>query len=287
MKLCLHCEEVFTSQDWTCPACGFVPQISEKRLSFVTPASGDGYRPEFFAKLAQLEAGHFWFAWRNRLIIRVLRQFFPKLTNFLEVGCGTGFVLSAVADAFPTAQVSGSEYFEEGLAFAAARLPQASFYQMDARRLPFVEEFDVIGAFDVLEHIVDDEAVLTQAYRAVRPGGGIVLSVPQHRWLWSRTDEEACHVRRYTRRELLCKVEMAGFRVEYHTSFVSLLLPALAVSRRRRTQQDVRGPLCELQLPALLNAVFSTVMKLEFALTNAGLRLPAGGSLLVAGRKVG
>ena len=65
---------------------------------------------------------------------------------------------------------------------------------MDARRIPFEDEFDVIGAFDVLEHIKEDEQVLVQMHRAVKSGGGIMLTVPQHMFLWSEQDVQAHHV---------------------------------------------------------------------------------------------
>ena len=80
---------------------------------------------------------------------------------------------------------------------------------MDARRIPYEAEFDVIGAFDVIEHIYEDAAVLQQMHRAVRPGGGIIVTVPQHRFLWSKQDEFSCHFRRYTRGELMSKVSCA------------------------------------------------------------------------------
>lgn len=247
---------------------------------------GDGFRPEFFAELARQERGHFWFQGRNRLILHVLKRSFPQLSSFLEVGCGTGFVLSGVAASFPAAALSGCEYFGEGLSFAAGRVPQASLYRLDARQLPFVAEFDVIGAFDVLEHIEEDEVVLQQFHRALRPGGGIVVTVPQHRWLWSAVDDDACHVRRYTRSELAAKVAAAGFRVDYATSFVSLLLPVMALSRLRRGGEGRPDPLAELRLPPLLNRLFGAVMALEGWLIRCGVRFPCGGSLLLVGRKV-
>ena len=78
---------------------------------------------------------------------------------------------------------------------------------MDARRIPFEREFDVVGAFDVLEHIVEDEDVLGQMFKATRPGGGLLVTVPQHPFLWSASDEHAMHQRRYSRAELRRKVE--------------------------------------------------------------------------------
>jgi SAM-dependent methyltransferase len=173
--------------------------------------SSEGFQPHHFAELAQAEAGNFWFRSRNRLIIWALQRFFPKARNFLEIGCGTGFVLAGLAEANPNLEMSGSEIYSTGLGYAADRVKCAALFQMDARDIPFESEFDVIGAFDVLEHIEEDEAVLEQVFRAVTPGGGIMLTAPQHRFLWSQQDEYACHVRRYEAKELSNKVEKAGF----------------------------------------------------------------------------
>ena len=177
-------------------------------------------------------------------------------------------------------RVAGSELHAEGLPFAARRAPGAELMQMDARRIPFCAEFDVVGAFDVLEHIEEDEQVLRGIFDACRPGGGVLLTVPQHAWLWSRRDEIARHRRRYSRRELLAKLASAGFRRPWATSFVSLLLPLMALSRRRK---DVSS--AELEVGDAANRVLLAVMALERGLIRAGLRLPAGGSLLVAAHK--
>src|ERR1041384_8013479 len=119
----------------------------------------------------------------------------------MEIGCGTGYVLSGIRQAFPDLRLSGSEIFSVGLTFAAERLPGIQLYQMDARQIPFREEFDVVGAFDVLEHVTEDEEVLSQMYQATRKGGGILLTVPHHPFLWSSLDVHARHVRRYQTRE--------------------------------------------------------------------------------------
>lgn len=286
MKVCLQCSESFSGEGWNCPACGFAPRQGNGIMQFANPEPGDGFPPEAFADLARLEGGHFWFQARNRLIVRTLRRFFPAMGSFLEVGCGTGFVLSGVAEAFPATRLAGSEYFGEGLPYAAARVPRAALCQMDARRLPFVEEFEVIGAFDVLEHIAEDDQVLAAFHRALRPGGGVILTVPQHRWLWSRADDHACHIRRYGRRELAEKLQVAGFRVVYATAFVSLLLPALLLSRWLRAKgAGSYDPFAELRLPAVLNRLFAAVMAVELALIASGWRLPCGGSLLMVAEK--
>lgn len=239
----------------------------------------DGFDPALFPELAALEDRNFWFQARNRLIVHAIHQYCPRFDAFLELGCGTGQVLRAIANAFPSARMSGSELFVEGLAFARKRVPRARFMQMDATRIPFTAEFDLIGAFDVVEHIHDDTRVLFEIHRALRPGGAVILTVPQHPWLWSHQDELAHHQRRYRRGELERKLRDCGFRVAYSTSFVSLLLPLLVLSRlvARRNEDD---PLREMRISGASNAILGGVLALEFLLLRTGLRLPAGGSRL-------
>ncbi len=247
-----------------------------------------GFREEYFGALAELEASNFWFRARNDLIVWALRTYFPDRRSFLEIGCGTGFVLAGIHAADPSIELSGSEIFSAGLAFAAARVPMAHFSQMDARHIPFRDEFDVIGAFDVLEHIEDDESVIAEVGRALRAGGGFLVTVPQHPSLWSQQDVHAHHVRRYTALELRRKIEAAGFDVMRMTSFVSLLLPMLIAARLR-----ARGPraddgfdaIDELRQPRAVNIALGAFMTIERSLIRRGLSFPAGGSLLMVARK--
>jgi len=245
---------------------------------------GHGYDPAIYAELASLEDRHFWFRARNRLIVHCARKYFPRAQSLLEVGCGTGQVLRALAAAFPGARLHGSELFLEGLAFARDRAPGAQLMQMDATNIPFEDEFDVIGAFDVVEHIEDDERVLSRMHRALKRGGGAIFTVPQHPWLWSEQDVLACHVRRYERGELEAKLRKCGFRVVHSTSFVTILLPALAVSRRAVRQRDA-DPLREMRIGNITNTLLDIVLRGECALLRTGVRLPVGGSRLVVASK--
>ena len=88
-----------------------------------------------FNELAEKEAGHWWFRSRNRILLWVLKKYVGSFENFLEVGCGTGFVLSAIHNSYPTAELHGSEYFEEGLTHARRRVPSANFSKLDARKM--------------------------------------------------------------------------------------------------------------------------------------------------------
>jgi len=226
MKKCLACGAAYPSSDPGCTACGAQPNKQEGFTAYAPALAhgGGGFKASYFADLAGLEAGHFWFRARNRLIIWALGEYCPEFRSFLEIGCGTGYVLSGMAKAYPNVQFHGSEIFTAGLAFAAGRKPTINFMQMDATNIPFVDEFDAIGAFDVLEHIEEDGQVLMQMYNALKPRGVVLLTVPQHAWLWSQVDDYSCHVRRYSANELHAKLGAAGFEILRSTSFTSVLL---------------------------------------------------------------
>jgi SAM-dependent methyltransferase len=194
--------------------------------------------------------------------------------------------LSGIREALPHLNLCGSEVFSAGLSFAAERLPGVELFQMDARRIPFREEFDVMGAFDVLEHVEEDEDVLAQMYQATRPNGGILITVPRHPFLWSPVDEYARHVRRYTARELTQKVRRAGFEVTRVTSFVSLLFPALILSRFKQSLSRAEfDPAGEFVANPSLNVFMEKILTAERALIRAGISFPAGGSLLLVARR--
>jgi SAM-dependent methyltransferase len=290
VKKCLACSANFSSSEYCCPACGFKPEVQGGFRSYAPALAqgGAGFKAAYFTELARFEAGHFWFRARNRLIIWALKRYCPDFHSFLEIGCGTGYVLSGIANAHPNAELHGSEIFTAGLIFAAVRQPTVAFMQMDARYIPFVDEFDSIGAFDVLEHIEEDERVLGQMYGALRPGGVLLLTVPQHAWLWSPVDDYACHVRRYSAKEIHLKVENAGFEILRSTSFVSVLLPVMFVSRlvQKLSGKKYADPTGELKISHWLNGIFEKMLGAELAMIINNINLPVGGSRLVVARKV-
>ena len=287
MKRCLACEAIFETADWRCPKCGYQPTLRDEIYQFTEepPDADAGFKPEYFPRLAEIEESNFWFRARNELIQWALRNYFPDAKSFFEVGCGTGFVLAGIRENFPRMRLAGSEIFIDGLAIAQTRLPNAELYQMDARRIPFEREFDVVGAFDVLEHVIEDENALAQMFNAAQPGGGLLVTVPQHRFLWSASDDYAMHQRRYARAELRKKVESAGWQIERITSFISLLLPLMIWSRMQRKRNHDFQPWREFEIGPALNKTLESILKFERMVIKTGASFPAGGSLLLIGRK--
>jgi len=274
---------------WRCASCGQVVAQSDG-ISVFAPELADtisGFDPKAFDALAAAEAKHFWFVTRNELIVGLINKFFPDARRFIEVGCGNGAVLRAVAESRSWERLVGSELHPSGLSRARERLPDAvEFVQMDARRIPAVEAFDLTGAFDVIEHIADDEAVLRGLRAATQAGGGTIIAVPQHPWLWSHLDDYAQHQRRYKRGELETKLRRCGFEVLFSSSFTALLLPIMAASRLKGWSSDNADIDRELTINPHANALLIAILRAEVRLTLAGLSWPAGGSRIVVGRAI-
>lgn len=289
MKKCLNCNTTHNESNWHCPNCGYSPDNLEGINCFASHLAKEntGFQDKYYDDLYELENKNFWFKSRNKLICWAMKRFFPNSNSFLEIGCGTGYVLSGIRDSVEDIRLIGSELFLSGIRYASNRNKDIEFYQMDARKIPFEDEFDVIGAFDVLEHIEEDEFVLAEMYRSIIHGGGIIVTVPQHPFMWSRADDCACHVRRYTVDDIKMKIEKCGFKIEKITSFVTLLFPAMMISRflmcKKKFEYDPKG---ELKINPLLNVLFYLILTLERILIIMGIQLPFGGSLLIIGRKV-
>src|SRR5439155_2220773 len=170
---------------------------------------------------------------RNRCIAAALRSLpdFQTLRDVLEVGCGTGVVLAELQRLFPAGRVVGMDLFAEGLEFARRRF-NGTLIHGDVFTHHFEQPFDLLCAFDVIEHLDDDEKILRRFWDQVRPGGHLVVTVPAHPNLWSYFDEVAYHRRRYEPAELKRKLVGAGFRVEHCTQFMAALFAPMWLKRR-------------------------------------------------------
>jgi SAM-dependent methyltransferase len=232
--------------------------------------------------LAAAEQRHFWFVSRAALLGWAMRRYFPNAHSILEVGCGTGGVTGAIRRAFPDATIVAGDADPGGLGHARRQAPHVQFLRMDAVHLPFDARFDVGGAFDVIEHLDDDGEALAALRSAVKPGGGVLITVPQHPSLWSAVDDFSRHRRRYTRAELRSKLEKAGLEIIRMTSFMTLVLPLMLLSRRTPGRFD---PERELKIPEAANACLRMLLTVERGLIALGASLPLGGSLLAIARR--
>jgi SAM-dependent methyltransferase len=118
------------------------------------------YNPQHFNALFELETRSFWFKSRNRLLKHLFAKYVGNVqARILEIGCGTGYVLAGLSE-FEGYRLLGADLYIEGLKYAKQRLPHVEFVQLDFRQTPYENEFDAVGAFDILEHIDEDTRVI-------------------------------------------------------------------------------------------------------------------------------
>ena len=261
----------------------------------VESISPGGYDPSFFEQLAKVEDRHFWFQSRNRLIFGITRKLTAKLEpgyRVLEVGCGTGNVLRVLRQACPDGTVVGLELWLDGLRFAQQR-SRGPLVQGDVRNSPFGKPFELIGMFDVLEHIPEEVETLVALREALAPGGRLMLTVPAHQYLWSYFDEAAHHCRRYSSQEIRARLVEAGFEVEFLSQFMTCIFPIVWLFRKIGARRQARGTddartlaLREFRVIPVINGLLTAMLRLETFWLSRGWRLPIGTSLIVVARKL-
>jgi len=244
------------------------------------------YPEEGFAITDDIDGKSFWMRSRNRTFGRELERLVAgrDAPRVLEIGCGNGSFLKHVSSTVK-AEFTGSEIYSSGVESARKKLPGVRVLQLDATRMPFRSEFDVICAFDVLEHIEEDEVVMEGVRRALKPGGAFMISVPQYPWMWTDLDDLVHHRRRYTRKALHDKLTRAGLTVEYMTSHVFALFPAMLASRVAskfgKSKNDTRT---FTEFGDLANTIGDRIMRFDEALIRRQFSLPFGGTLYAVGR---
>ena len=253
-----------------------------------TMTAAPTFDPDHFARLAAIEERHAWFRARRELIGRLaaeLTRDLPDGFRVLEVGCGTGSVLQELEAVCERGQVVGMDLFAEGLRFARQRVA-CPLVVGDANDPPFGAEFDLVGLFDVLEHLPDDGHVLQRMRGLLRPGGALLLTVPADPSLWSYFDEDAHHLRRYELPELTTKLTTAGFDVAYITHFMRALVPIMRAFRRAgRRWGGARGAERDLKILPLANEALYWLLARESPSIMQRRHLPRGTSILAIARR--
>jgi SAM-dependent methyltransferase len=267
---------------------------NNKRIDSFEEAS---YDPVFFKRLALIEDKHFWFHTRNDIIKLLIEQMvgkFPKGYRVLEIGCGTGNVLRVLSKACSQGMVIGTDLYFEGLKFARSRLT-CPLIQADLSTLPFQSKFDLIGLFDVLEHISNDKQALMNLSNRINPGGVLFITVPAHPSLWSYSDDGARHYRRYSAAELETKLRSAGFEIDYLTQYMATTFLLVWIARKFRGLMNGNKPysykeatrltMSEFKVTPIINPILYTFLKFESWIVSRRFKLPFGTSLLALAYK--
>ena len=184
------------------------------------------YKQYFF-----YERNHWWFRVREKIIRDRILSLFPgkKDLKILNIGAATGKSTEFLGR-FGT--VTSVEYDEECCFFLREEL-NIQVIQASVTELPFDSEaFDFVCAFDVIEHVEEDEKAMDEIFRVCKLKGIIFLTVPAFLALWSQHDEVNHHIRRYQLFGLNQQAKMRMGEVMYSSYFNTFLFLPIFIARK-------------------------------------------------------
>ena len=241
-------------------------------------------RQDLYKELFEVENDHWWHKHKRKLVHQLISKYVNRPGKVLDVGAGTGKVLSELK--LTGWQVEGVDGEKEAVRWAKKRGVVIKKHDL-VKKLPFKDNsFDLVVSLDVLEHIKDDKKLLKEMKRVVKPKGIILVTVPAYQWLYSYWDKMLSHFRRYSKRDLRKlgnQVKLTMTFISYYSSFY--LLPAVLVrkikaSKPKQAMSDFQTtPLPLVSIPLL--TFFGMIERLLIKMT----RLPFGMSLVCVFQK--
>lgn len=269
-----------SSQDWHPPS----SRLVFKEGVWEPPSSrAISYPDDGNDACCQVEDGSYWFLHRNACIVELLRLYPPGGVMY-DIGGGNGFVSLALhREGLPTVLVEPGSGARNAAARGVTRVVHSTLEDAD-----FTEgSLDAAGAFDVIEHLEDDDAFVAAIHRLLRPGGRLYCSVPAINALWSAEDVRAGHFRRYTRQTLSDLMHRNSMEVEFLTPiFAWLIGPVWCLRAVPHLLRFKEGPGREAtlkadhSLPKSLAPVVRRCHAWELRRLARGRPLPFGTSLL-------
>lgn len=249
----------------------------------------------YYHDYAKLERSHWWFKARNGIIYQFVKDTIKpnqrKPIKILNVGCGTGRTTELLSQ---LGEVTSIEYDHETAEFAAESTG-LSVEQGDVKSLKFKnEEFDLVCAFDVIEHVDDDVLAVEEMYRVLKKDGKLIITVPACPFLWSEHDEINHHFRRYTKSSLETTFSNSSFNsCEFISYFNFFLFPLVAGYRLishiiRKKDENKYGAAKDFKFggkSGWSSDVFERILGSEYFLLKKGLPFPVGVSLIAKLKK--
>ena len=241
-----------------------------------------------YEQTRRIEEAHWWFRGMRRIYRRQISKGPDRgPLKILDVGCGTGGN-RALLEEF--GEVWGVDSSASAVSFARDRgWPRVILGSATDLPLPS-DQFDLVTALGVIEHVPDDARMLRELHRVTKPGGRILLMTSAHPWLWSVHDEAVHHQRRYRKRPFKERVTGAGWTIEQLTYVNAFLFPPISFVRllQRLLPRHPGGEDREMSgffIPPLgCNRVLEWLLAFEGSLMSLG-NLPVGVGLLCRARR--
>lgn len=288
MIVCPKCKTGLKRQENSlkCNKCKFTAKVKSGIVYFHPgiPEDLKNYNAKFYEELYRHEQKHFWFTSRKNVILRHFKDFVKPEESILEIGAGTGDIMrELISKGYKNVAVG--EIHASGLKYAK-NYGIKQLFQFDVNKSPFKNHFDVIGAFDVFEHLDNDDLALKNIKQMLKRYGRVIITVPAHNWLWSDIDRQSGHLRRYNSKTLQELLERNSFEILAARGFFASMLPLLYVrtllnkKKSNKKLEDRNG----FKINPQINWMFKTIMLIENSLI---MNIPAsfGGSIIIIARK--
>ncbi len=242
-------------------------------------------RVDEYQTMYDMESKYWWHKGRQYIIGYLLKKHLPKSdksVEILDLGCGTGINFDILQN---FGKVKGVDISSEALNFCKKR-GITDVYKGDILNLKLPKSsFDAVTAFDILEHINDDERALKNIYNVLKPGGIAFVLSPAYQFLWSEHDEALHHKRRYMLSEMHRKMTRAGFKMRKRSYCITFLSAPIFVYRLLASFRSSKKPSTSyVMLPGWLNSIFAQLLRLEGKLLQ-GMNFPFGISILCIAEK--
>lgn len=238
-----------------------------------------------YATMAEREQTYWWHLGRLQIISSYMSKVVKdkSIRKIVNVGCGTGGTVDML-ESFGV--VDNVDISDEAIRFMKNR-GYTRLTKVDSTKLPFKSKsYDIVGAFDVLEHIDDHDRALGEWARILKDDGAIVLTVPAYQWLWTDHDVSLHHKRRYTIKSRCDVATQAGLTCESKSYAIVFSLPLVVGFRFLNKALGRKGDseTSYVPLPKWVNALFTNLLYVE-AKIHRVMALPFGTSIIVILRK--
>ncbi len=242
----------------------------------------------YYQQMANVQKDHWWYRGRRKILSYLIANLPLKKESpvqILEIGCGTGAnlkMLQEFGDVHGVEPHQFARHYSQNLSgcdIQEGLLPD---------QIPFKKSFDLIGAFDVIEHVEDDKGSLIALRDKLSADGFALFTIPAFQWLWSKHDEMNHHKRRYTRKQFQALLNDTGYKIHFISYYNTWLFPLAAFARLIHKIQKSNSDTGDIKIPRypIVNHVLYKILSSERFILKKGYSLPFGLSIIAVCQKV-